>query len=144
MLPELTTLLQYENALLLERFSLKHSVNQQQSQEILKDLLRYFWLSQHHFEQKKKNPHNKALDFKVIILEEMQLVDELWHEFILMTRDYQTFCYRYFGHFIHHDIQQQAVCDENIYQETERYLTYIYDYLGEAVLKRWFAICLQE
>jgi hypothetical protein len=31
-----------------------------------------------------------------------QVVDELWHEFILYTREYQGFCRRAFGGFMHH------------------------------------------
>lgn len=31
-----------------------------------------------------------------------QVVDDLWHEFILFTRDYQKFCDKAFGQFLHH------------------------------------------
>lgn len=31
-----------------------------------------------------------------------QVVDELWHEFILYTRNYQHFCKQAFGRFLHH------------------------------------------
>lgn len=31
-----------------------------------------------------------------------QVVDELWHEFILFTRDYERFCRQAFGRFLHH------------------------------------------
>lgn len=31
-----------------------------------------------------------------------KIVDDLWHEFILYTRDYKTFCSRAFGEFLHH------------------------------------------
>ncbi|WP_445371182.1 glycine-rich domain-containing protein [Methylomonas sp. HW2-6] len=31
-----------------------------------------------------------------------QLVDDLWHEFILYTREYRRFCFRAFGSFMHH------------------------------------------
>jgi hypothetical protein len=31
-----------------------------------------------------------------------QVVDDLWHEFILYTRDYEQFCKRAFGRFMHH------------------------------------------
>lgn len=31
-----------------------------------------------------------------------QVVDDLWHEFILFTRDYADFCQRAFGQFLHH------------------------------------------
>jgi hypothetical protein len=30
-------------------------------------------------------------------------VDDLWHTFLLFTRDYQDFCDEYLGRFIHHD-----------------------------------------
>ncbi len=31
-----------------------------------------------------------------------QVVDDLWHEFILYTKAYQSFCNKAFGHFLHH------------------------------------------
>ena len=31
-----------------------------------------------------------------------QVVDDMWHEFILYTRDYEQFCRRAFGHMLHH------------------------------------------
>lgn len=31
-----------------------------------------------------------------------QLADDLWHEFILYTRNYQNFCKKAFGRFLHH------------------------------------------
>lgn len=31
-----------------------------------------------------------------------QVVDDLWHEFILHTRSYEEFCKQAFGHFLHH------------------------------------------
>ena len=31
-----------------------------------------------------------------------QITDDLWHEFILYTRNYETFCRRAFGRFMHH------------------------------------------
>ena len=31
-----------------------------------------------------------------------QVVDDLWHEFILYTRNYGTFCHNAFGRFMHH------------------------------------------
>lgn len=31
-----------------------------------------------------------------------ELVDKVWHEFILHTREYMDFCERHFGEYIHH------------------------------------------
>jgi hypothetical protein len=33
-------------------------------------------------------------------------VDVAWHEFILMTREYQSFCDEAFGHYLHHTPEQ--------------------------------------
>lgn len=30
------------------------------------------------------------------------LIDECWHHFILFTKEYDDFCFRYFGRFVHH------------------------------------------
>ena len=40
-----------------------------------------------------------------------QAADDLWHEFILYTREYQGFCKRAFGEFLHH--RPAAVLSEN-------------------------------
>ena len=47
-----------------------------------------------------------------------QVVDDLWHEFILYTREYQAFCRKAFGGFLHHSpavvIGSQARADEGL------------------------------
>jgi hypothetical protein len=47
-----------------------------------------------------------------------QVVDELWHEFILYTRDYERFCRRAFGSFLHHTpavaLSQSAQSNEGL------------------------------
>lgn len=35
-------------------------------------------------------------------------IDEAWHHFVLHTADYQSFCHRYFGRFIHHTPHTRA------------------------------------
>ena len=35
-----------------------------------------------------------------------QAVDAAWHEFILMTREYQSFCDEAFGYYLHHTPEQ--------------------------------------
>lgn len=39
---------------------------------------------------------------KQVVAMPSQVVDELWHNFILYTRNYQQFCQRAFGHYLHH------------------------------------------
>lgn len=58
-----------------------------------------------------------------------QVVDELWHEFILYTRNYETFCQRAFGTFLHHT---PAVVLSNVRE-------------NNAGLRRvWWYACLEE
>lgn len=43
---------------------------------------------------------NQALPRRVAM--PSQAIDDAWHEFILFTRNYQQFCQRAFGRFLHH------------------------------------------
>jgi len=58
-----------------------------------------------------------------------QVVDDLWHEFILFTRDYQAFCKAAFGNFLHHTpaVKMGAVKTDN-----------------EGLRRVWWYCCLEE
>ena len=58
-------------------------------QQLVARALRQFFLAYH-----KSNYGRVAMP--------SQVVDDLWHEFILFTRDYQNFCQQAFGRFLHH------------------------------------------
>jgi hypothetical protein len=38
-----------------------------------------------------------------------KLIDELWHQFILFTREYHFFCDQFFGRYIHHNGKMTTV-----------------------------------
>ena len=48
-------------------------------------------------------------------------VDKAWHEFLLFTREYQQFCEKRYGRFIHHNPYEAA--DKGGYDETIRAYT---------------------
>jgi hypothetical protein len=58
-----------------------------------------------------------------------QVVDDLWHEFILFTRAYQNFCDKAFGQFLHHTpaVKLGAVRSDN-----------------EGLRRVWWFACLEE
>lgn len=142
MLPSLPSLLKYQNEDVKERFILRHPDYASAADELFYDLLRYFWICEHHHSALNANPDEKCLQFRPVMHEEMRMIDEMWHEFILMTRDYELFCFTYFGKFLHHQVNmnRQRPSEERLAKETELFLHYIYDNLGEATLKRWFSI----
>jgi hypothetical protein len=58
-----------------------------------------------------------------------QVADDLWHEFILFTRDYKIFCDLAFGKFLHHTpaVKMGAVKTDN-----------------EGLRRVWYYTCLEE
>ena len=42
-----------------------------------------------------------------------QVVDDLWHEFILFTKEYETFCKGAVGHYLHH-VPSEAMQDQKV------------------------------
>lgn len=58
-----------------------------------------------------------------------KVVDDLWHEFILDTREYGRFCRAAFGHFSHHVPASASAKGENI---------------DEAMRVTWRQACLEE
>ena len=58
-----------------------------------------------------------------------QIVDDLWHEFILYTREYARFCSRSFGHFLHHAPAAVLKSSRNN---------------NEALRRCWWYACLEE
>ncbi|AZC24071.1 MULTISPECIES: hypothetical protein [Pseudomonas] len=60
-----------------------------------------------------------------------QVVDDLWHEFILHTRDYQAFCHQAFGQFLHHT--PAAVLGQNAERQSDNGLRRV-----------WRQACLEE
>ncbi|AMC33824.1 glycine-rich domain-containing protein [Janthinobacterium sp. B9-8] len=56
-----------------------------------------------------------------------QVVDDLWHEFILYTKNYQTFCQKAFGRYLHHTPASAMGANNN-----------------EGLRKVWHYACLEE
>jgi hypothetical protein len=76
-------------------------------------------------------------------------IDEMWHTFVLFTKDYAAFCERYFGHFVHHVPttyrEQRAARRRGVAVERRRAearirgaAAYICSTLGEATFVRWY------
>lgn len=73
----------------MERFRLKHpELSEVQEALVLGGLKQYFQICE--------------AAGKRFVSMPSQVVDDLWHEFILFTRNYQHFCLRAFGRYLHH------------------------------------------
>lgn len=73
---------------------------------------------------------------------ELNLIDEIWHQFILMTKDYEEFCLSTFGQYIHHspafeDFEVGASFQTNSI-DIRGQIEFIAKTWGEDTAIRWF------
>jgi hypothetical protein len=146
MLPSLAELAQYKNPKLIQRYNKDFPDNTLPAEEALQEILKYLWLTQKHFQDKQANPQDENLDFPCDVHSEMIQMDDMWHTFLLFTVDYHEFCQRYFGKFIHHvpNMHENVITPEEFEVKFTRYLSYVYDHLGEETVKKWFAELLNQ
>ncbi|WP_346881342.1 hypothetical protein [uncultured Algibacter sp.] len=86
--------------------------------------------------------------------EPLWIVDEMWHTFLLYTKEYRLFCNTYFGRIIDHDIvvreQKQKIIvgledkdseiTDNVSDAVKRLYQLIYDFLGRDTLIKWIDV----
>ena len=141
-LPNLTSLLKYENANVLKLYVQNYPNNKLKAEDAFREMLKYLWLAKKHCYDIKREPDNVELPPRCVMLRSMREIDEMWHEFILFTKDYTAFCQQYFGEYLHHfpnifDTMPISRDEEN--EEIAKLLPYIYDNLGEETMRIWFA-----
>ena len=85
--PTLAELLQYKNDNVISRFTDLFEVSDTEAEDIFTETKKFLYIS--------RQPG-------VFIPDELLIIDEMWHNFILFTATYQDFCVRYFGGYLHH------------------------------------------
>ena len=143
----LTEVLSYQNNYIVEEFLRKHknyNLSQEDALLLFDDLKRYLWMTATVDLKRKENEGELLPD--VSISESMIIIDEIWHEFILVTEHYTDFCNENFGRYIHHppampkyELNRKTLSDEECAEVfIEELLEITYDYLGDEVTMRWF------
>lgn len=141
----LSEIVNYTHPLVIRRFAKEHPAEAHRAEEIFADLMRFFWAGRMHEQDKKNNPRDPSLRFHYIMDEEMKSIDQMWHVFLLYTKDYMAFCDDFFGEYLHHlpDLVDKMETDNDSFGDNlERFLSYTYDRLGADVLKRWYAVSI--
>lgn len=132
--------LAYEQPSLVARFTSMYEVSEGEARALFDDLKRWLWL--------KAQPEAPVL----VVTREMQILDEIWHCFILFTEEYAAFCQHYCGGFVHHhpttQVEETSILAEYraapaAFMERRRaglasQYEYIFDLLGEETLLRWY------
>lgn len=134
-------LLKYKNPHVLQRYEMDYSQNHLKSNDAFRELLKYLWITQKHAKDHQEAPNDPELNFVCAMHHEMKEIDDMWHTFLLFTKDYMKFCEDYIGNYIHHipttDEEKKASFNQ-FETDFTRYLTYIAKHLGSGTLLLWF------
>jgi hypothetical protein len=136
-LTSIESLFGYQPQPVLSRYKKDYPDNLLSAEKAWRELLKFFWLCQKHQADKKNNPQDESLDFSCGMLGLISDIDDMWHTFLLFTEEYASFCHEYFGEFIHHAPNVEKTPFERRAPSIEKYLSYIYDHLGEETLRLW-------
>ena len=138
----LDAVLSYADARILSLYEQNYPRNTLRAKDAFAEVPKYMWLTQVHAQERQACPDDASLPRHCLMLRSMREIDEMWHEFILFTREYMAFCEQYFGAYVHH---MPNVFDtmpmHDIDNETEitKLLTYVYNKLGAQTAQTWFA-----
>ncbi|GGI76594.1 hypothetical protein GCM10007978_12800 [Shewanella hanedai] len=137
--------LAYQNKDVTDRFIKLYGVEEDVAVEIFEDVKRWLWMASEARVQGNEQP--------IVIDRALVVLDQMWHNFMLFTRDYGQFCKDFFGGYIHHSpmTAEGVTSVENEldgYSLSERKAAlmdkkrwqyeFIYDQLGEQVFMRWY------
>lgn len=143
----LSEVLTYKNDYIIHEFLRKNKNLQlsfNQAELVFEDLKRFLWLLAFFKEKEQINQRENLTD--ISISDSMIVIDEMWHEFILVTEHYTEFCQIYFNRYIHHPPQMSKhkrnlksmtmdQCNEIFIVEL---IEVVFKYLGKDVAVRWF------
>ena len=134
-LPTLSELLVYENQQVVRHFCHCHpAFSYEQGKELFTDLLGWMWLNA--YRQKSNRP--------TYLFGPLLNLDEIWHSFILHTRDYSNFCHTYFDDYLHHNVELVGFEYELSSEELTEFLNDCFDHLGEGWINRNFTAALSD
>ncbi len=144
MIKSLEEILYYKNKNVTQRFCQIRPDAKEEVDLIFDDLKRFLWLVATFEERKQKGEQTPDISFSISMI----IMDDMWHAFILWTKQYNEFCQQYLGDFVHHPtempIYEQNIKVHNL-EETEAMniflegmITVCMEELGEEVTQRWF------
>ena len=101
--------LAYKNDHIIYKFLEKHDVSFEEAEDIFTETKRWLWYRGKLIHDAKSN--NKILKQSFIDIP-LLIIDEMWHTFILFTKDYRLFCQNYLYTFIDHNPTTKTEKDE--------------------------------
>lgn len=129
----LTDFLDYKNPTIIDYYSYHRQLPLEEVQQNFSDLLAWFWL----------NEYRLSLGKKTYLFGPLLNLDDLWHTFILHTREYLVFSQQFFGTYYHHDVETPGQEYELNEEDLRDLLNDCLENLGEEWVERCFKTTLQ-
>lgn len=135
---QLEQILAYRNEDIIYRFTAMMDITETEAEDIFTETKKFLYLSQL---------------AGIFIPDELLILDEMWHNFILFTKEYQAFCEKNFGRFVHHQPaakkekllqkelfeKDQNVARADFNKKLEVLISAVYDHLGDDTVIKWFS-----
>lgn len=146
---DLRTVMAYQHPDVVARFRTSWNVPEEEAQDIFEEMKKWLWLCATSIQATQRGETTEHLS----IINAMILVDEMWHAFVLYTKDYTQFCLDQFGFYIHHAPTTLAQKEANriafeadpaafhvkVEAEFAAQFSYVYDQLGPETLTKWYS-----
>ncbi|VUD42237.1 hypothetical protein TDB9533_00651 [Thalassocella blandensis] len=141
----LEEVLAYNNSDIPARFIKIYGVSEEEAQVLFDDVKRWLWLANKVSVDKVNS--SVTIDQSIIV------IDEMWHNFVLFTKEYVGFCQKFFGRYMHHapfaeseKKQMEDKFKDMTTSEKKSYLMdqkrwqyeFVYDHLGQDTFIRWY------
>lgn len=137
----LAEVLRYRNIEVIRRFREQFPVSEREANSIFRELKKWLWLCA-----------SAPTPGRLGVTDQMLIIDEMWHTFLMYTREYHEFCLRSFGRFLHHAPTTTAEKarqrrrlqrdPERVAREVETETRWqcetIVERLGESTLRKWY------
>lgn len=144
-LPTLEAVLAYQHRDVVYRFQKTYGVSQAEAEDIFDQVKKWLWLANVRRQQGITEGLN--IDHPLVV------IDEMWHNFVLFTKEYSAFCQHFFGYYIHHapateaeetqyrtSLQQRKKSEVRAVKMAMKrpQYEYIYDHLGKDTFVKWY------
>ena len=143
--PTLDEVLQYECADVVYRFHKTYGIPREAAADIFVQVKKWLWLA--HQRRLAGLETGLSIDIPIVV------IDEMWHNFVLFTKEYTAFCKHFFGYYVHHAPTTEAEETEHrghlrslprlerVQARKDRMrgqYEYIYDHLGKDTFTKWY------
>ncbi len=132
--------LEYQNDEIVHRFTTLWDVSFAEAQDLFLETKKWLWLCAQPAKHRLK------------ITNPLLIIDEMWHNFVLFSREYMEYCHDCFGRYIHHaptphrdkeEYKKQYEADpigaaDKRMQEEAQQFKLIYQNLGIKTIFKWY------